>query len=198
MKHAHPLVSAQVTTVLFVRSRSGEGGINLEHTRRVSPAKCWCRGNVVQRLPTARIPTLRMIRESWCATHRVGRRDLRRESSARKWRRLHSRGRQSVSKAAKASVMISFSPPVTKWHLFTCSCGMGRQCGMFVDCWWIIEAQLKVNSGFARKDLAAGLELTKRTLMADGRAGDGDYPLLPVQLHPHIIPPATATPYCSC
>ena len=133
MKHAHPLVSAQVTTVLFVRSRSGEGGINLEHTRRVSPAKCWCRGNVVQRLPTARIPTLRMIRESWCATHRVGRRDLRRESLARKWRRLHSRGRQSVLKSAEASVMISFSPPVTKWHLFTCSCGMGRQCGMCVD-----------------------------------------------------------------
>ena len=60
-------------------------------------------------------------------------RDLRRESLARKWRRLHSRGRQSVSKAAEASVMISFSPPVTKWHLFTCSCGMGRQCGMCVD-----------------------------------------------------------------
>ena len=42
-------------------------------------------------------------------------------------------GRQSVLKAAEASLMMSFSPPVTKWHLFTCSCVMGRHCGMCVD-----------------------------------------------------------------
>ena len=133
MKHAHPLVSAQVTTVLFVRSRSGEGGINLEHTRRVSPAKCWCRGNVVQRLPTARIPTLRMIRESWGATHQVG--GEARSSSGELGEKMETSacGRQSVLKAAEASLMMSFSPPVTKWHLFTCSCVMGRHCGMCVD-----------------------------------------------------------------